>query len=659
MKYISILIVALISFFSTPQPKVMLNGKVFDHSTSKSLKNVEVKITNLVSNEVTTAVARENGRYSVIFNPGRFEVKVSLTGYSNFADTLLVNCKKDTLIELNIALKPIKEFTKPETSDKGESTEKHLYEHKTVLSDAKKAPKAAPKFKSRGSSETYTASGMAYSGLKSSSDGESGLFLGDRVKYESSGMAGEIKAGTLTAGEINDFSKWTLWNDLSNGDLKSFTTYWNIQPKTRFSVLITNEERIPLADIKVELKSAAGVVVWTGRTDNTGKAELWANLFDSTSITEEKYALTATFKGKKYNVDQAKLFGHKLNKIIIPAPCKASNNMDIVFAVDATGSMGDEINYLQAELADVINKVKQRNPNLSLNMGSVFYRDKGDSYLTVQQDLTADIPTVMNFIKAQVADGGGDEPEAVDAAMEIAIDKFKWREEARSRVMFLVLDASPHHEKENIEKIQKYTTMAAAKGIRIIPVVCSGIDKAGEYLMRSIALATNGTYLFLTDHSGIGDSHIAPSTDKFKVETLNVLIEKILQQYTFIPTCDKEMDIALLDTLQNTQTSSNKNDTALVKSNEFKADSSKVNDAGNWILKYYPNPCRGTLKVDVIPGISELYIADINGKLIMQIPVNKDNSHLEIDLTAYPSGIYFLRYCVDGVCKSGKFVLIN
>jgi hypothetical protein len=292
-------------------------------------------------------------------------------------------------------------------------------------------------------------------------------------------------------------------------------------------------------------------------------------------------------------------------------------------------------------------------------MGSVFYRDKGDSYLTVQQDLTADIPTVMNFIKAQVADGGGDEPEAVDAAMEIAIDKFKWREEARSRVMFLVLDASPHHEKENIEKIQKYTTMAAAKGIRIIPVVCSGIDKAGEYLMRSIALATNGTYLFLTDHSGIGDSHIAPSTDKFKVETLNVLIEKILQQYTFIPTCDKEMDIALLDTLQNTQTSSNKNDTALVKSNEFKADSSKVNDAGNWILKYYPNPCRGTLKVDVIPGISELYIADINGKLIMQIPVNKDNSHLEIDLTAYPSGIYFLRYCVDGVCKSGKFVLIN
>lgn len=659
MKYISILIVALISFFSTPQPKVMLNGKVFDHSTSKSLKNVEVKIINLVSNEVTTAVARENGRYSVIFNPGRFEVKVSLTGYSNFADTLFVNCKKDTLIELNIALKPIKEFTKPETSDKGESTEKHLYEHKTVLYDAKKAPKAAPKFKSRGSSETYTASGMAYSGLKSSSDGESGLFLGDRVKYESSGMAGEIKAGTLTAGEINDFSKWTLWNDLSNGDLKSFTTYWNIQPKTRFSVLITNEERIPLADIKVELKSATGVVVWTGRTDNTGKAELWANLFDSTSITEEKYALTATFKGKKYNVDQAKLFGHKLNKIIIPAPCKASNNMDIVFAVDATGSMGDEINYLQAELADVINKVKQRNPNLSLNMGSVFYRDKGDSYLTVQQDLTADIPTVMNFIKAQVADGGGDEPEAVDAAMEIAIDKFKWREEARSRVMFLVLDASPHHEKENIEKIQKYTTMAAAKGIRIIPVVCSGIDKAGEYLMRSIALATNGTYLFLTDHSGIGDSHIAPSTDKFKVETLNVLIEKILQQYTFIPTCDKEMDIALLDTLQNTQTSSNKNDTALVKSNEFKADSSKVNDAGNWILKYYPNPCRGTLKVDVIPGISGLYIADINGKLIMQIPVNKDNSHLEIDLTAYPSGIYFLRYCVDGVCKSGKFVLIN
>lgn len=48
----------------------------------------------------------------------------------------------------------------------------------------------------------------------------------------------------------------------------------------------------------------------------------------------------------------------------------------------------------------------------------------------------------MDFMKAQSADGGGDEPEGVDAAMEVAIGKFKWREDVRAIVMFLVL--MPH-----------------------------------------------------------------------------------------------------------------------------------------------------------------------------------------------------------------------
>ena len=294
-------------------------------------------------------------------------------------------------------------------------------------------------------------------------------------------------------------------------------------------------------------------------------------------------------------------------------------------------------------------------------MGSVFYRDKEDAYLTVQQDLTSDISKVMDFMKAQSADGGGDEPEGVDAAMEVAIGKFKWREDARARVMFLVLDASPHHDKETMEKLNKYTIMAAEKGIRIVPIVCSGIDKASEYLMRSMALATNGNYIFLTDHSGIGDKHIAPSTDKFDVETLNILLIRLLQQYIFMPECNQTVNTTRIDSLQRNQPDSTSKDSSFVQNpNPAKDSTGTVNNKpDDWFLKYYPNPCRGILKVEINASISELYIADINGKLLMKIPVASDEHYKEIDLTNYPAGVYFLRYCVDGKCKSGKFVLVH
>ena len=139
--------------------------------------------------------------------------------------------------------------------------------------------------------------------------------------------------------------------------------------------------------------------------------------------------------------------------------------------------------------------------------------------------------------------------------------------------------------------------------------------------MRSIALATNGNYIFLTDHSGIGDGHIAPSTDKYDVETLNVLLIRLLQQYIFMPECNQTINTARIDSLQHNQPDSSYNDSSFVHNPNPKKDSTGIdnNMPDTWFLKYYPNPCKGLLKVEINANISELYIADINGKLLMKI----------------------------------------
>src|SRR6185436_20046360 len=84
---------------------------------------------------------------------------------------------------------------------------------------------------------------------------------------------------------------------------------------------------------------------------------------------------------------------------------------------------------------------------------------------------------------------------------------------------------------------QKLIMQATAKGIRIIPVTCSGIDKSTEYLLRSFALATNGTYVFLTDHSGIGYHHIEPTTDKYDVELLNDIFFRVIYNFSHTMEC--------------------------------------------------------------------------------------------------------------------------
>src|SRR5690606_39087276 len=147
-------------------------------------------------------------------------------------------------------------------------------------------------------------------------------------------------------------------------------------------------------------------------------------------------------------------------------------------------------------------------------------------------DFTKDIAKLVDFIKTNYADGGGDFPEAVDYALEEAIDNLTWSENATARIIFLVLDAPPHSRPDVIERLQKYIRLASAKGIRIVPLTCSGIDKSTEYLMRAFALLTNGTYLFLTDDSGIGGKHLEPTTDNYSVQLLNSLILRTIYQFS-------------------------------------------------------------------------------------------------------------------------------
>lgn len=127
--------------------------------------------------------------------------------------------------------------------------------------------------------------------------------------------------------------------------------------------------------------------------------------------------------------------------------------------------------------------------------------------------------------------GSQDYPEAVDEALENAVSGHDWSKSARARLLLLVLDAPPHREQAAAERIRLMAAEAAKQGIRIIPVAASGADLETEMLMRTLAVATGGTYVFLTDDSGIGDSHKKPEGATPQIMPLNDLLADLIGRY--------------------------------------------------------------------------------------------------------------------------------
>jgi hypothetical protein len=335
--------------------------------------------------------------------------------------------------------------------------------------------------------------------------------------------------GVITAGEWCDLAHWDIWNSLlENTEYAQMPLVWSFKTSGRISVNIKNQNTENQIDVAVQLLGAGDVVLWESKTDNFGNAELWANQNSSSdpALSDLKLKVNGTV------FSDLKEYSQGVNNLTINNLYQQpENSIDIAFVVDATGSMGDELDYLKTELLDIITTVKGQNPTAVINLGSVFYRDKGDDYVTVKSDFSQNITQTTNFIKQQSADGGGDFPEAVHTALDVAVNSMQWSATATSRVIFLVLDAPPHNDAQVIDNLHTIINSASKKGLKIVPVTASGIDKETEFLMRYISIVTNGTYVFITNHSGIGDEHLEPTVSEYEVEYLNNLIIRLITKY--------------------------------------------------------------------------------------------------------------------------------
>jgi Mg-chelatase subunit ChlD len=285
-------------------------------------------------------------------------------------------------------------------------------------------------------------------------------------------------------------------------------------------------------DAEVAVQAANGAAMWA-RTDAAGQAWLHPNAFDPAG--SQVYEVTVRKDGQ-----QAASFlrrGQKSAVDVVLSSAAATPQrarLDLVFLVDATGSMGDEIGKLKATLRTIAAEVARLPSRPDTCFGLVAYRDRGDAFLLRRHDFSNDLGSFQAALDALQAGGGGDYAEAMNEALYETVHRMSWRGDGATRMVVLLADAPPHLDYDGPQYDQSMLA-ALGKGIKLFGVGASGLDRQGEYIQRQLAQYTGGRFVFLTykeasrPESGPGRETVH-DVSNYSVQTLDRLIVRLVSE---------------------------------------------------------------------------------------------------------------------------------
>jgi Mg-chelatase subunit ChlD len=181
------------------------------------------------------------------------------------------------------------------------------------------------------------------------------------------------------------------------------------------------------------------------------------------------------------------------------APATTTNQsgrpkIEVCFVLDTTGSMGGLIEGAKQKIWSIANEMIRAKPTPEIRIGLVAFRDRGDEYVTRDYDLTNDIDSVYGQLKSFRANGGGDEPESVNEALQDAVRNMSWSQDRKVlKMIFLVGDAQPHMDYADGPKYPEVCQEAVKKDLLINTVQCGNIATTTKF-WKEIAQLAEGQY---------------------------------------------------------------------------------------------------------------------------------------------------------------------
>jgi Mg-chelatase subunit ChlD len=344
----------------------------------------------------------------------------------------------------------------------------------------------------------------------------------------SPGGARPDRAAVVTAGMVDD-----------NADFAEYLAFRERTPvphqardiSERHLLTVRDRTGRGVPDAQVQVRSPNGAQL-RARTDSAGRVWLHPRSFDAGQST--LYEVTATRSGQTarglLRRGQKDALELQLDGAVAPQRAR----LDLVFLIDATGSMADEIQKLKSSLRSIADDAAQLPSRPDLCFGLVAYRDTTDPFVLRSHDFTDDLGAFQKVLNQLQADGGGDYPEAMSEALHETVHRLSWRGEGATRMVVLLADAPPQLGPER-PRYDAAMQVALGKGIKVFSVGASGLDPQGEFIQRQIAQYTGGRFVFLT-YDRADDPASGPGREtvhdvkNYSVATLDRLIGRLIRE---------------------------------------------------------------------------------------------------------------------------------
>ncbi len=301
----------------------------------------------------------------------------------------------------------------------------------------------------------------------------------------------------------------------------------------RYLIRVIDDDQRPVLDARVTVYDGERAI-FRGRTYAGGRTLFMPRLFDAANAAE--FRVVAEYGQARAEGVIVRGASEQLELGLRGVERDETLRLDLLFLLDTTGSMGDELGRIQETIDSIAERIDGFSPRPEIRYSLVAYRDAGDEYVTRPFEFTTDLASFREQLQAQRADGGGDTPEALDEALYDGVVRAGWRDEPAVRLAFLVADAGPH-----VPGVAQFSYLdgareALARGVKIYPIAASNTDPQAEYVFRQLAQQTMGGFVFLTYQQGESGGAPGESTtleagaQAYTVERLDDLIVSIVER---------------------------------------------------------------------------------------------------------------------------------
>ena len=217
-----------------------------------------------------------------------------------------------------------------------------------------------------------------------------------------------------------------------------------------------------------------------------------------------------------------------------------TRQLDLVFLVDTTGSMGSYLRAAQQNIQNIHQEIT-KTEQVDLRLSIVEYKDheQNSDFPFLYHDWMTDINDIQRACDEMQPTGGGDGPESIACALDCAVNTLQYRELA-AKVIIWIADAPPHGFGDSGDyfpdgcpcnkDFQKTVFQAMENDIQIYSVATEPLNfKHLRDLMRAVAKMTGGHFVPLDNAESLAKVIVAGSLEEIGMTNLMQIVEAKLE----------------------------------------------------------------------------------------------------------------------------------